>query len=143
MKYESFSPKDTEKLAKTFAKTLRIGDVICLDGELGVGKTAFTKGLCEALGVTEPVYSPTYTIINSYEAQYPIYHIDAYRIEDIDEMYEIGFEECLNSGICIIEWSSVILDILPEDRYNITISRDYNFGDDYRSIEIIAPKERI
>lgn len=142
MKYESFSPKDTEELAKSFAKELKIGDVICLDGELGVGKTAFTKGLCAALGVLEPVYSPTYTIINSYDAPCPVYHIDAYRIEDSDEMYEIGFEECLKNGICIIEWSCVIPEVLPEDRYNITISRDYNFGDDYRNIEIISPKER-
>ena len=142
MKYESFSPEDTVLLAQKLANELEIGDVICLDGELGVGKTAFTKGLCKALGVTEPVYSPTYTIINSYDGEFPVYHIDAYRIEDSDEMYEIGFEECLKNGICIIEWSTVIPEVLPKDRYKITISRDYSFGDDYRSIEIISPKER-
>ena len=143
MKYESFSPADTELVAKELAKQLKIGDVVCLDGDLGAGKTAFTKGLCAALGVLEPVYSPTYTIINNYDAEFPIYHIDAYRIEDIDEMYEIGFEECINNGICVIEWSCVISDILPKERYNVIISRDLDRADDYRSIEIISPEERM
>ncbi len=136
MIYNSYSPSDTIKLAKSFAKDLKIGDVICLDGELGVGKTAFTKGLCEALGVTDYVTSPTYTIINRYSAEIPVFHIDAYRIDDTDEMYEIGFDDCLSDGICIIEWSAMIRDILPKKRIEIRIERDITVGENYRIITV-------
>ncbi len=137
MVYKSFSPEETEKIAKTFAEDLKTGDVICLNGELGVGKTAFTKGLCDALGVTDYVTSPTYTIINRYSADIPIFHIDAYRIEDSDEMYEIGFEDCLAEGICIIEWSVMIEDILPKNRIEISIKRDIAIGENYREINVM------
>lgn len=137
MIYKSNSPEETAQIAVKIAQNLSVGDVICLDGELGVGKTAFTKGLCKALGVTEPVYSPTYTIINRYSGKMPVFHIDAYRIEDSDEMYEIGFEDCLEEGICIIEWSVIIADILPKKRIEINISRDIKIHDDYREIEIL------
>lgn len=136
MKYKSNSPAETQMLALDIAKKLSIGDVVCLDGELGVGKTAFTQGLCKGLGVKENVYSPTYTIINRYEAEIPVFHIDAYRIEDSDEMYEIGFEDCLTDGICIIEWSVMIADLLPEKRIEVKIKRDINVHEEYREIEI-------
>ena len=136
MIYKSNSPEETAKLASELASSLKIGDVICLNGELGVGKTAFTKGLCAALGVKEDVTSPTYTIINRYDAPVPVFHIDAYRIDDSDEMYEIGFEDCLADGVCVIEWSVMIEDILPENRIEIEIKRDINVHDDYREIEI-------
>ncbi len=140
MLYKSYSPKDTEDFAKSLAKDLKAGDVICLNGELGVGKTAFTKGLCEALGVKEYVTSPTYTIINRYSSDISVFHIDAYRIADSDEMYEIGFEDCLADGICIIEWSVMIEDLLPQRRIEIEIVRDINIDENYREITV-ARKE--
>ncbi|MEE0945143.1 MAG: tRNA (adenosine(37)-N6)-threonylcarbamoyltransferase complex ATPase subunit type 1 TsaE [Clostridia bacterium] len=140
MLYKSYSPQETEKIASTLAKKLSKGDVICLNGELGAGKTAFTKGLCSALGVTEHVTSPTYTIINRYEASVPVFHIDAYRIDDSDEMYEIGFEDCLSDGICVIEWSVMIEELLPDNRIEIEIRRDINVHEDYREIEIKEQK---
>ncbi|MBS7298912.1 MAG: tRNA (adenosine(37)-N6)-threonylcarbamoyltransferase complex ATPase subunit type 1 TsaE [Eubacteriales bacterium] len=140
MVYKSNSPSETAKIASTLAKKLKRGNVVCLNGELGVGKTAFTKGLCEALGVTEHVTSPTYTIINRYEAEVPVFHIDAYRIDDSDEMYEIGFEDCLTEGISVIEWSVMIEDLLPENRIEIEIRRDINVHEDYREINIKEQK---
>ena len=138
MIYKSNSPKETENIAKVFSKELVIGDVICLNGDLGVGKTAFVQGLARALKVTEPISSPTFTIVNSYEGELPIYHFDVYRIEDCDEMYEIGFEEYIfGNGITVIEWSEKIKDILPDNRYEITISKDYTKHDDFRVIDII------
>lgn len=136
MEYVSNSPLETEKIAETLAKSLKRGDVVCLNGELGVGKTAFTKGLCRALGVTDYVTSPTYTIINRYDAPVPVFHVDAYRISDIDEMYEIGFEDCLSDGITVIEWSVLIEDILPKDRTEIKIERNLDVSDTCRIIEI-------
>lgn len=136
MLFKSNSPSETARIASELAKDLRKGDIVCLNGELGVGKTAFTKGLCEALGVTEHITSPTYTIINRYDAPVPVFHIDAYRIDDSDEMYEIGFEDCLSDGISVIEWSVMIEDILPEKRIEIEIRRDINVHEDYREIEI-------
>lgn len=136
MEYVSNSPLETEKIAETLAKSLKQGDVVCLNGELGVGKTAFTKGLCRALGVTDYVTSPTYTIINRYDAPVPVFHVDAYRISDIDEMYEIGFEDCLSDGITVIEWSVLIEDILPKDRTEIKIERNLDVSDTCRIIEI-------
>lgn len=136
MLYISNSPSETAQIAAGLAEKLNKGDVICLNGELGVGKTAFTKGLCEAMGVREYVTSPTYTIINRYEADVPIFHIDAYRIDDCDEMTEIGFEDCLSDGICIIEWSVMIDELIPQNRIEIEIRRDINKHEDYREIEI-------
>ena len=137
MVYKSNSPKETENIARFFAKELKGGEVICLNGDLGVGKTAFVQGLVKALGVTEPISSPTFTIVNCYEGNMPIYHFDVYRIEDCDEMYEIGFEEYVYSnGITLIEWSEKIEEILPQNRIEIVISKDYDKHDDYRTISI-------
>lgn len=137
MIYKSYSPEETEKIAQEIAKELQLGDVVCLDGELGAGKTAFTKGLCRGLGVDEHISSPTYTIVNCYSGSVNVYHIDAYRIEDCDEMYEIGFEDCLSDGICVIEWSVRIADILPQRRIEIAIRRDLSVDENYREIEIV------
>lgn len=136
MTYKSYSPADTEKIASGLAKELTIGSVVCLDGDLGVGKTAFTKGLCSALGVNDYVSSPTYTIVNCYDANPPVFHIDAYRIEDCDEMYEIGYEDYINDGICIIEWSVRIGEILPDKRIEIKITKNPDIDVDYREITI-------
>ncbi len=138
MIYNSNSPKETENIAKAFSKELKAGDVICLNGDLGTGKTAFVQGLVKALGYADPISSPTFTIVNCYEeARLPIYHFDVYRIEDPDEMYEIGYEEYVyGDGISLIEWSEKIKDILPCDRYDITIEKDYSKHEDYRKITI-------
>lgn len=137
MIYKSNSPKETENIAKAFSKELKGGDVICLNGDLGVGKTAFVQGLVNALGVLEPISSPTFTIVNCYEGTVPIYHFDVYRIDDPDEMYEIGFEEYIyGNGISIIEWSEKIRDILPENRYEIEICKDYTIHEEFRTITI-------
>lgn len=138
MVYKSNSPLETANIAKAFAKTLKGGDVLCLNGDLGVGKTAFVQGLVKALGFEEPISSPTFTIVNCYEGgRLPIYHFDVYRIDNCDEMYEIGFEEYVyGSGITIIEWSDKIKEILPQKRYDITISKDYEKHENFRYIEI-------
>ena len=138
MVYKSNSPLETANIAKAFAKTLKSGDVLCLNGDLGTGKTAFVQGLVKALGYQEPISSPTFTIVNCYEGgKFPIYHFDVYRIDDCDEMYEVGFEEYVYSdGITVIEWSDKIRDILPEKRYEILISKDYDKHEDFRYIQI-------
>ena len=137
MEYHSNSPKETENIAKAFAKNLKPGDVVTLDGDLGAGKTAFTQGLAKGLGVEDYVSSPTFTIVNCYEGKYPLYHFDVYRIEDSDEMYEIGFDEYVGTdGIAVIEWAEKIKDILPEKRYEITILKDDGMHDDFRRIII-------
>lgn len=128
--YKSNSSSETEKIAAEFAKTLSPDTVICLYGEMGVGKTVFTNGICRALGVCEYATSPTFTVVNEYDGEYfPVYHFDMYRIEDEDELIEIGFDEYLNSnGICIIEWPENIPNSLPKRRINIKILRD-NFSE--------------
>ena len=137
MVYKSNSPKETENIAKAFAKSLKCGDVVCLNGDLGVGKTAFVQGLTKALGVTDPISSPTFTIVNCYNSTIPIYHFDVYRIDDCDEMYEIGYEEYVyGDGITIIEWPEKIEPILPEKRYDILISKDLSKHEDFRLIDI-------
>jgi len=137
MVYKSNSPKETENIAKAFAKSLKCGDVVCLNGDLGVGKTAFVQGLTKALGVTDPISSPTFTIVNCYNSTLPIYHFDVYRIDDCDEMYEIGYEEYVyGDGITIIEWPEKIEPILPEKRYDILISKDLSKHEDFRLIDI-------
>lgn len=135
MLYKSNSVKETKNIAKAFAKELAPGTVICLSGDLGVGKTAFVQGLSEALGITEYVSSPTFTIVNCYEGSVPLYHFDTYRICDADEMYEIGYEEYIyGDGISVIEWPEMISDILPEKRYDVTIKKDLSLHEDYREI---------
>lgn len=138
MIYNSNSPKETENIAKAFSKELKSGDVICLNGDLGTGKTAFVQGLVKALGYDEPISSPTFTIVNCYEGKnFPIYHFDVYRIEDSDEMYEIGYEEYVyGDGLTLIEWSEKISDILPSNRYEITIKKNYDKHEDFREINV-------
>lgn len=137
MLYKSYSPEETSEIAAELAKSLKSGDVICLNGDLGVGKTAFVQGLAKALGVTDYVSSPTFTIVNSYDGSLPLHHFDVYRINDCEEMYEIGYEEYIcGDGISVIEWSENILDILPCERYDVTISKNLDVDIDYREIVI-------
>jgi tRNA threonylcarbamoyladenosine biosynthesis protein TsaE len=137
MTYKSNSPKETQNIAKAFAKTLKKGDVLCLSGDLGTGKTAFVQGLATGLGITDYVNSPTFTIVNCYEGVLPLYHFDVYRIADPDEMYEIGYEEYVyGDGISVIEWPEIISEILPEKRYDIKICKNLEMHVDFREITI-------
>ena len=139
MVYKSNSLKETENIASAIAKTLKKGDVLCLNGDLGAGKTAFVGGLAKGLGIGEYISSPTFTIVNCYDGEIPLYHFDVYRISDSDEMFDIGFDEYLSGdGIAVIEWSEIIEDILPEHRLDITIKKDLSVHENYR--EIIVEK---
>ena len=137
--YESFSEEETFQVAKTLSENARAGEVYCLSGDLGVGKTVFTKGFAAGLGITEPVSSPTFTIVQIYEdGRLPLYHFDVYRIEDIEEMEEIGYEDCFyGEGVCLIEWAELIKEILPPGCKKIRIEKDLSRGFEYRRIEIL------
>ncbi len=123
--YITNSEEETTYLACEFANSLKNGDVVCLFGDLGVGKTVFTRGLCKALGTDDYINSPTFTIVNEYEAEnFDIFHFDMYRIEDTSELVEIGFDEYLKKGgVCIIEWPQNIYDELPQNRIDVEIER--------------------
>ena len=125
MEWITKSDGETALAASRLAEHLVPGDVVILRGEMGVGKTVFTKGLCTALGVTDIVTSPTFTVVNEYDgAKMQVYHFDLYRIEDEDELLEIGFEEYLqNGGVCVIEWPQNAGNALPKHGYEVTISR--------------------
>lgn len=136
MIYETCSPQETYELGRRLGQGARPGQVYCLDGDLGVGKTVFTQGFAAGLGISEPVNSPTFTIVQQYEdGRLPLYHFDVYRIGDISEMEEIGYEDCFyGSGVCLIEWSRLIEEILPEAPVYVTIEKDLKRGFDYRRI---------
>lgn len=135
---ETFSSKETYEFGKQIGENASKGEIYCLNGELGVGKTVFTQGFAAGLGITEPVSSPTFTIIQVYsEGRIPLYHFDVYRIADIEEMEEIGYEEYFyGSGVCLIEWSNLISDILPENVISIQIEKEVHKGYDYRKIQM-------
>lgn len=133
--FESYSYEDTHKIADEIAKNLTGGEFIAMYGDLGAGKTAFVQGLAKSLGIENHITSPTFTIVNEYEGRLPLYHFDVYRIADPDEMYEIGYEEYIESdGVCIVEWAELIEDLFPNDYYKITILKDEEKGFDYRKI---------
>ena len=138
MKIETFSEKETFELGKKLGKEAKPGQVYALLGDLGVGKTILTKGFAEGIGITEPVSSPTFTIVQIYEeGRMPFYHFDVYRIGDIEEMDEIGYEDCFyGEGVCLVEWANLIEEIMPENTIWITIEKDLEKGFDYRRIEV-------
>ena len=135
---ESFSADDTHALGVTPGQQAKPGDVCTLVGDLGVGKTVLTQGIAEGLGITEPINSPTFTIVQVYEeGRLPFYHFDVYRIGDIEEMDEIGYEDYFyGDGLTMIEWANLIEEILPKKRKEITIEKDLEKGFDYRKITI-------
>lgn len=135
---ETRSPEETFELGKKIGEAAKPGQVYTLNGDLGVGKTVFTQGVAAGLGITEPVSSPTFTIVQVYEeGRLPFYHFDVYRIGDIEEMEEIGYDDYFfGEGICLIEWAELIGDILPEKRIEITIEKDLTQEFDYRRITV-------
>ena len=135
---QTTSSEETKRCAAALARLLRGTEVIALDGDLGAGKTHFTQGLAEGLGIEEPVNSPTFTIVQVYEeGRLPFYHFDVYRIGDIEEMDEIGFEDYVyGDGVSLIEWANLIDEILPANRTEITIEKDLEQGFDFRRITV-------
>ena len=142
---ETFSPEDTFSFGKWIGENALAGQVYTLVGDLGVGKTVFTQGVAAGLEITEPVNSRTFTIIQEYESgRMPFYHFDVYRIGDIEEMEEIGYDDYFyGNGICLIEWANLIEEILPEDRIQITIEKDLEKGFDYRKITVTGLPKKI
>lgn len=136
MIYESMSEKDTFEFGKKLGEKATAGQIICLDGDLGVGKTVFTQGFAKGLGIEDSVNSPTFTIIQIYdEGRLPLYHFDVYRIGEPEEMYEIGYEEYFfGEGVCLIEWSKLIEELIPDEAITVTIEKDLSKGLDYRKI---------
>ncbi len=136
--YETNSAEETFALAKTIGENAKPGTVLALSGDLGVGKTVFAQGLAAGLGITGPVSSPTFTILQTYEeGRLPLYHYDVYRIADPEEMEEIGYLDTFyGSGVCLVEWAELIEELLPQPCTYITIRKDPEKGFDYRKIEI-------
>ena len=135
---ETNSAEETFALGKALGEKASPGQVYTLDGDLGTGKTVFTQGVAAGLGITEAISSPTFTIIQEYDTgRLPLYHFDVYRIGDIEEMEEIGYDDYFfGEGICLIEWADLIREILPEHVIRITIEKDLEKGFDYRKITI-------
>ncbi len=138
---ESLNEKDTFQLGEKLGKSCKKGDIILLNGDLGVGKTIFTKGFGKGLGIEEPISSPTFTIMQIYESgRMPLYHFDVYRIADVEEMDEIGYEDYFfGEGVCLIEWAKLIEEILPDNCITVTIEKDLEKGFDYRRIIVQRP----
>lgn len=137
MKFESFSAEETYALGKKLGEEAKPGAVYCLSGDLGVGKTVFTKGFAVGLGVTDTVNSPTFTIVQEYQGRLPFYHFDVYRIEEPEEMEEIGYEDYFyGDGACMIEWAELIEELIPADAVKVCISKDLQKGTDYRLITV-------
>ena len=135
---ESFETKETYELGKKMGEQAKKGDVYLLLGDLGVGKTVFTQGFADGLGITEPISSPTFTIVQEYEdGRMSFYHFDVYRIGDVEEMEEIGYEDYFyGDGVCLIEWANLIEEILPDTAKTIIIEKDLEKGFDYRKITV-------
>ena len=133
----SRSDKDTYELGKEMAKKAHSGDIILLYGDLGVGKTVFAKGFAEGLGITEPVTSPTFTIVHEYEGSKKMYHFDLYRIGDPDELYDIGYEEYFYSdGVSLVEWPERLEYLMPENAISVTVEKDLSEDPNFRRIKV-------
>ncbi|WP_334292614.1 tRNA (adenosine(37)-N6)-threonylcarbamoyltransferase complex ATPase subunit type 1 TsaE [Cellulosilyticum sp. I15G10I2] len=141
MCYETLSEEQTLEQGYQLGKQARAGEVYCLIGDLGVGKTVFSKGFAKGLGIEEHITSPTFTIIQEYEGNMPLYHFDMYRIEDIDELEMIGYEDYFfGQGVCLVEWANNVKEVIPKNAKWISIEKDLTKGFDYR---IITVKEKM
>lgn len=135
--YETTNERETFEIGYKIAQNSLPGDIYCLIGDLGVGKTVFSKGFAEGLGITEPITSPTFTIVQEYDAEKPLYHFDMYRIEDPDELEMIGYEDYFyGKGVCLVEWANNVEDVIPQEAKWIYIEKDLEKGFDYRKITI-------
>lgn len=135
--FKTVSQDETCALGRKLGELLKAGDVVCLVGDLGTGKTAFTKGIAEALGISGYITSPTFTFVNEYQGWLPMFHFDVYRIGEPEDLFEIGFEEYLEQdGVVIIEWANMIKDILPSDYIWVEINKDINSDFNIRIINI-------
>ncbi len=133
---ESYSAEETREVGRQLGLSCRSGEIVLLHGDLGVGKTVFTKGFAEGMGIEEPVSSPTFTIVQIYESgRMPLYHFDVYRIADVEEMEEVGYEDYFfGDGVCLVEWAELVSEILPDHCIDVTITKDPAQGLDYRKI---------
>ncbi|MFA9399018.1 MAG: tRNA (adenosine(37)-N6)-threonylcarbamoyltransferase complex ATPase subunit type 1 TsaE [Clostridiaceae bacterium] len=137
MEFEVYNTDDTFKIGKNLGLLLKQGDIITLEGDLGTGKTEFTKGIAKGLDIDDYIVSPTFNIVNEYNGRLKLNHFDVYRVCDPDEILAIGFDEYIFSdSVSVIEWANYIEDILPKDRIKVTILKDLTKGLDYRKIEI-------
>ena len=136
--YETHSEEETLLIGKKIGETAKEGQIYCLNGDLGEKKTVFTKGFALGLDIDEHITSPTFTIVNEYEGRLNFYHFDVYRIEDPEELYEIGYEEYFfGNGVCLVEWAELIKELLPDNIININITKDLEKGVNYRKIEVL------
>lgn len=135
---ETLSARETFELGEKIGKEAKPGSIMTLIGDLGVGKTVFTQGIASGLGIKEPISSPTFTIVQVYEeGRMPFYHFDVYRIGDIEEMDEIGYEDYFfGDGMCIVEWADLIKELIPAEAVRVEIEKDLTKGFDYRRITI-------
>lgn len=145
---ETTKPEMTYEYGKSLGEQALPGQIYCLVGDLGVGKTLFTQGFAKGLGISEPVNSPTFTIVQEYhQGRIPLFHFDVYRISDPEEMYEIGYEEYFfGNGVCIVEWADLIWELIPEEAVVVRIEKNTELGFDYRKItthSFATEKERI
>ena len=138
---ETGTPEETFDLGFKLGQEAEAGQVYCLEGDLGVGKTVFAQGFAKGLGIAEAVNSPTFTILQSYEeGRLPFYHFDVYRIADVEEKDEIGYEDCFyGDGVSLVEWPGRIREIIPENAVWISIEKDVERGFDYRRITVTCP----
>ncbi len=144
MEFNVYSVDNTTELGIKLGKLLKFGDIICLTGDLGTGKTHITKGIAKGLGINDNITSPTFTIVNEYEGgRLKLNHFDVYRVNDPNEIYAIGFDDYIFSdAVSIIEWANYIEEILPHDLLHIKIEKDFAKGEDYRKITLIPYGER-
>lgn len=141
--YETYSPEETFALGKQLGAQAESGGIYCLDGDLGVGKTVFTQGFARGLGISEPVCSPTFTIVQEYDGgRLKLNHFDVYRIADPEELEEIGYEEYFfGNGVCLVEWAQLVPELIPEDAVHILIEKAPEKGFDYRRVRIGGKEE--
>ncbi|HOJ79958.1 MAG TPA: tRNA (adenosine(37)-N6)-threonylcarbamoyltransferase complex ATPase subunit type 1 TsaE [Clostridiales bacterium] len=135
--FRASSVADTVELGRKLGSMLQRGDNVCLFGDLGTGKTAFTSGIAKGLGISGYITSPTFTIVNEYEGRLPLYHFDVYRIGDVDEMLDTGYYEYIDGdGVTVIEWADLIREILPSERIEVYIEKNDPEGSDSRTITV-------
>ncbi len=135
---ETYSEEETLGIAEAMARDIKPSSIICLDGDLGTGKSVFARGFARGLGITEPITSPTFTLVQIHEGDVlNMYHFDVYRIDDPSQMYDIGYEDYFYSdGVCLVEWASLIKELIPDYAIWVSIEKDISKGYDYRKITI-------